>query len=807
MTREQIIALGRIGDAWGYLPVAAQALRIAPADDAIRFLLCASLARLGLRTLAGEQIQRLGPQVRELAEVRALGASLDGLPPDRVPESELIEQARVNLASLGKRGEALTGAFGTWRESLASVPVFRTSDGNHARRVGPEPHEWRSLTDHASQIEQFCARHLASIRSARAPITLEGLDPPMLLQRLYDATPIDAGYAPPITVLQADPMEALNGLSLADLSVIFADERVRLLIGPNASRRLEEQGRERLGEILVGPALTVVGTRTRCEPPIESVVARLGECQSRELARLREALRARSASRDGEFWARRWADGPRRVLIPTCRFSTYVQHASRDLAESLRARGCEAEILIEPNDTARLSLVAYLDAIERLDPDLIVLINYPRSTAAGGEIPRDIPYVTWIQDAMPHLYGRAVGEAMGERDFVVGPIDAALLNDYAYPPERCLAQPVVVSEQKFHDGPIAEPDRFDCEIACITHHSETPEAMHQRLKAESGAAGSASAALDDLHTRIRELVSRAHRINLRYEIRELVHAMWSSSREDSRRIIRGYAIPLADRIYRHEALEWAAQIARDKDWRFHLHGNGWDRHPTLGEFARGPLAHGEDLRAAYQRARVNLHICLTEILHQRVSECFLSGGLPVCRVMPDHLSSAWTRAQHAMARDRCPFEEVGVETMREGEAVVAPCRRLEIAGSPEAMRMTALCQALGVWHRSHVLMDESRLRPNAERLMPAWRDASRMLPVLAEHAFVDREGLERVIVRAVERSVWRDVVIKTSARAIREHLTLDAMIDKTFAMIRESLGASSHGAPAKGAREPEARAA
>ncbi len=61
--------------------------------------------------------------------------------------------------------------------------------------------------------------------------------------------------------------------------------------------------------------------------------------------------------------------------------------------------------------------------------------------------------------------------------------------------------------------------------------------------------------------------------------------------------------PLMDRMYRHQGLEWAAQIAMRRGWRFNLYGNGWEKHPTLGRFARGSIEHGEELRAAYRAAR------------------------------------------------------------------------------------------------------------------------------------------------------------------------------------------------------------
>ena len=52
MSREQVLRLGQAGRPWLFVPAALAALAVEPGDEAVRFLLAAAYARLGLRTAA-----------------------------------------------------------------------------------------------------------------------------------------------------------------------------------------------------------------------------------------------------------------------------------------------------------------------------------------------------------------------------------------------------------------------------------------------------------------------------------------------------------------------------------------------------------------------------------------------------------------------------------------------------------------------------------------------------------------------------------------------------------------------------------
>jgi hypothetical protein len=519
---------------------------------------------------------------------------------------------------------------------------------------------------------------------------------------------------------------------------------------------------------------------------------------------------------------------PLRVLIPTCRFSTYIKHASADLADAFRTLGCQARILAEPDDHSQFSSLAYLRAVAEFEPDLVVLINYARAningsvgatpppSAADSVIHPNIPYVMWVHDAMPHQLDERVGNGMTDLDFVAGNLRSELFWRFGYPRDRALDAPIVASSAKFHTGPVSSElrggARHTCEIAYVSHHSETPEAMHTRKCAEARTSPgltsllermrpgvereTAARSADPLSLRLRGVASQALRDN-------------GGNGDDPRlveQLMQLYAMPLADRLLRHQTLSWAADIAQRRAWRLHLYGRGWDQHPTLARFARGELAHGDDLRASYQCAGVHLQVSAHSIIHQRVFECVLSGGLPIARLTEEDLSTLSFLAAIAAAR-RLPTPgnpreyDVALRATIPGGTGRHRYLGFAIADCPEAMQFAALRQRLGLgdtspgdasaflWLNS-VHLDRLRAR-DPDGIPLAEVEPERSLLWLygdpAEYLFTDRDALEAVLSRAVESPDWRARSASSLRARVLSHLTHEAFAKRLTRFMTDRL--------------------
>lgn len=626
------------------------AVDLTPADAELRFHQAAAFARLGLSTAARETLAALvsGRNGAAPAPWATLQRTVAAMPDDRVSLDERVRTAEANLAVLRARGIDLADAERAWRERTAIESWFRTRDGNIVRR--DESGRWTLWGDELGRA-RACPMPKGVDGSEVAPFYLEGIDPPWLLRRVAEHATLRAdGAWARIVLVQRDVGQFIDGLACADLRDVLAQPRLRVLLGENAGARLAQFLSDRLDQLIGGHRLTLKSTRRTIEPPMSRVIESACAAQQTEIARGMSAIGGRYAARDRAFWADRYAralDGsgsPLRVLIPTTRYSTFVQHSCRDLAEALTSLGCRAEVLIESEADAAISAVALIRAIERFDPDLVLQINYtrPRDSAC---IPAQVPLACWVQDAMPHLFDAARGSEQGELDFLVGHLHAEFFERFGYPRERALYSPVLVSPVKFHPGPVnaALAQRHACEIAYVSHQSETPEAACERIarqwtgdRAKAMAAatrallaplsGLMEAGLDQwLYQGVERAAEESVCAALGHEAPAEVLAKFRMA----------VAHPIAERMMRHRMLAWAAELCDERGWRLHLYGRGWAQHPTLARFAQGELPHGEDLRASYQCARLHLHASLGTLQHQRVLECALSGGLTAARFKRD----------------------------------------------------------------------------------------------------------------------------------------------------------------------------
>lgn len=793
MTREEIIALARQGRHWEFVPLALRMLQIAPADHGMRLLAATSYARLGLRTPASEQLDRLPPALAGDASVLALRAALAAFTPDEIAPEERLARCDANIEALRARGIDLRSAREAWAAAHQREAWFVTRDGNIVRRsAGAGPDEaWIHFRNDRLEAENFPFPHLAEPGNPAKPSTIEGIFPPWILERLWRTTPrARDGYRTRISVVQESEAEALDALACTDLREIIADDRVEFFIGAGAGERYAEVLNARAHTRAVGPAVTLATVRRRATPGVSESIQRFAASQQAEHNRLQAEVADIYRDRDAAWWRARYANPgePLRVLIPTCRYSTFVKHSSADLADAFRAAGWEARVLIEPDDTSHMSSLAYLRAISELRPDLVVLINYTR-VGIGSFFPPTLPFICWLQDAMPHQFDPALAAKQGPFDFLAGYLHPELFTEFGFSRDRGAVFPVAVSPRKFHAGPVssAERDRLACDIAYVSHQSETPEAMHARLVREAAAQEPLAARIfEDLRPVVteiaRECATREHMVALRKAAQEASRRVLGSDPPPGTvtLITRQYCYPLADRVIRHQTLAWAARIAERRGWSLNIHGRGWEAHPTLARHARGELAHDEELRASYQCAGVHLHASSSWLLHQRIMECALSGGLPLTRLKQSDLIQWGQAVLHTMALEcQCVMERRNGAGSREcGFAV---------ADHAAAMEYTAQLQRLGepsswdLWlHPKRY--DEFRSAGRAGAEPPAgW-----VLGDLSETTFRSEEELEARIEQALQDRAWRTRTSQLIASRVRARYTTDALVNTLRQLVERS---------------------
>lgn len=791
VTRQQVVELGQAARPWEFLPLGLQMLNAAPQDLGMGMLVAANFARLGLVTAAREHLAALPPSAEAEPSVDRLSAALHELPDDLIPVNQRLDACLANVEALRRRGMDLRGHFDAWSEGAGAWECFRANDGNVLRRAVESP-AWIGLADQRGGAAQFVRKHITESEATyQPPQVIEGIDPPWLLLELLEHTPPTVtGYSPAICVLQADPAELLDGLSLADLRAAIAEPRVNFFVGPEAGHHFREHLYDRFEARIQGPLVGLPTLRTPVQPRAQEILHAAQKDQQAELDQVHKRLADLYAARDRSWWADRYRaahDGsgpPLRVLIPTTRFSTFVQHASRDLAAAFEGIGCRVELMVEPDDSTRFSSLAYLRRFEQLEPDLVVLINYLRGNL-GGMLPQQVPFVCWLQDAMWHQFAEEVGSSQTPLDFLVGHLFPELFERFGYPRRNALLMPVVASARKFHDGPVDEEllATHACEIAYVGHQSETPADQRDRMIRELGHGPALQRCVEVMHPTIIDIAThpmdRSPGNRLAALVNETLQTVTGTV--DPRAadlLLKLCAQPLADRALRHQSLDWAAQLAQRRGWRLRIYGRGWEAHPRLGRFACGELPHGPELRASYRAAAVHLHLTFNTLVHQRVLECILSGGLPACRRKLDDLWPVLDYTNNRLVRDSKPVLSVVAN------------RKLAytVADHADAMAYVALFQRFGLNACPYLFLTPQEVqRRLADEQACLDHDEAWLLGDPAELTFDAPETLEAIVERATERPAWRSTVLRLAGRRIGARYTTERLARQVIDLVRCSV--------------------
>lgn len=605
------------------------------------------------------------------------------------------------------------------------------------------------------------------------------------------AVPSPVRIQPYAIVVFDAPESAVRCLSEVCLVDELARPHVHVLVSSDPAQALTDFWNDR-PDVLVG---------TRCVAPSSATFtaarAALSHICIREAEQLQYFQRhfaGLAPRRNRAFWHRRFEEirtgsgRPFHALILTSRFTTFLQHSARDLADALERAGHRAKVLLEPDEFSVASPASDLRTLATFDPDLIVGLNVSRSMIPAM-VPQGVPMVNWIQDAIPKLFDRRVGLSMGELDFVLGHLHPDLYERFLYPRARSLYSSVTVSPTKFHDAPVdpARRDRFRCDVAYVSHQSETPEACRDRLMDAlspldpNGVAAIIATMFQPIADAVTHSIDRHIDQTLRAVIDSSVRAVTGQPPTEHQAVwlLHAAAEPLAERIFRHRMATWAADLCRRRGWTFRLYGRGWDKHPTLSAYAAGEVEHGENLRACYQCAQVHLHVGLGGA-HQRLYECALSGGLPLMLLKRSDLDWIEWHMQQSIAARRTP-----------GSNAPGTCHTDD---HPESRRYAQTLHALGL--RSSAIDQDSQLRLDPAAVQFPWKrmggvpmheDDVWYMGDPTHTAFFDPATLEARLERALTDHSWREHARASVLERVHRSFTSDRLVSRLLEFLPASL--------------------
>jgi hypothetical protein len=240
------------------------------------------------------------------------------------------------------------------------------------------------------------------------------------------------------------------------------------------------------------------------------------------------------------------------------------------------------------------------------------------------------------------VFTRENAAAIAPHDFLAGTTKGHFLR-IGGDSRQFLSSYIPTCPEQFDGPPLTDEERrrYECDVSYVSHASQTPRQFHDQERSRH-ADGGIRRVIDAMYEMMpAELaihrVAGGHVIEKVFEAATRACGVMVANPGLRERLMWWYCWRLGDRFYRHDALEWAAAWARASGGNLRLYGNGWDRHPSLSEFARGPAANGRELLCVYRASKINLQLMPAGFIHQRALDGLASGGFFLTRRVPGDL--------------------------------------------------------------------------------------------------------------------------------------------------------------------------
>lgn len=779
------------------------------------------LASMGLRTLAREAVANINftAETVQVCEIgKRLLAAVESMQSDMVDASAAVSHAEPLAAQIDDQQfreawAALCAGNISKHDSIDSAAKITIHDRWFVPVEGMLAGRAVLATNQSIEPRQVqtgaCVAAAKEVgvdtQSFAKPVIIAGAYSLTLLREVLRATSKPyLGYNPALYVVEPDVTQLARAVFATGLmrseeawkSIDIQDlARIRWCVGYNALQRLEQELTSKIIWQLPDRVLSVPGTSQEVSTKVVGVYEEAARIQ-RELNKsyadaIVAAYPVASQVAVEELWR---SSTTKRAIIITSRYSSFVKHSAADLAEALNANGVDTSIFQEPDNNTIPSAVAYREAIVSHRPDVVISINYPRASL-GDAIPANVPFVCWVQDSLSHLFDDKVGKSQGQFDYITGHLFYELFTKFSYPKSRAWASPVVASTGKFHQGEVASHDRarYMCDVAIVSHHSQTPDELHLKLVTQASAVDQRLVqAMHALRPMIEKIADECNTVPMAGALRaavtqELARAGAGNASERAiTTTLRGFALPMLDRTIRHRTVRDAVAICKHNNLKLHIYGNGWEHNNEFRGFSKGPLTHDGALRGAYQCAGMHIHVSTNNLLHQRVLECYLSGGLCISRYQRDALASSKSRVQYEMLR-------------HEPDVVTPEYYGYFIDSSEIGRRLLHLANAVDVQFplkdgRPIVTIAHQRVE-SMRAMLETLGDAPDFIDLSdtpGELVFSDRLTFERSILRAKNDPGWRANIVESTRSVVMNRFTHTQFAHRIIDELSANRGVTTH---------------
>jgi len=336
------------------------------------------------------------------------------------------------------------------------------------------------------------------------------------------------------------------------------------------------------------------------------------------------------------------------ILLCTSMYTTYLQHSTRDISTGFQQLGHNTFIQIEDADAGMGNRKdVTIENLINFKPDIIFAINHLRYSTFEW-FPKSIPFVTWVQDLMPHILSLQDPSLITDRDYIFSFsqhwIDHFFKNHSALKKKRIYCLPITVNTDIYRPLKTC-PKKYD--ITFISHLPHPSETYLPILKGEKTPEITSELILTFLTRLIDELDTKSwvqlfqiqsdpnYRINFIKKICQNIgitfdktFSMLTDPRDNTN---------APSRFMKHVFLLTKTKpisTLLSKGFRVRVFGKNWDSLPEFKSIAMGPVKNGEDLNKVINESRINLNMSPGTSYHMKAPEVIAARSFMLTRRLP-----------------------------------------------------------------------------------------------------------------------------------------------------------------------------
>lgn len=326
-----------------------------------------------------------------------------------------------------------------------------------------------------------------------------------------------------------------------------------------------------------------------------------------------------------------------RILFLTSRFTTVLQYHAENCCRACAELGLESKLYKQKSDINTFYVYGLIIEINKFKPDIIFCLDHFRFEYDRERIPREMIFVTWIQDVLPLIVDSATPGKLGKRDFVLQHLlnSQGMIADYS----QCNVMDALIpgNEKVYKEYALTaeEAGRYGCDICLVCHASNFTDKVNELLlqiddfDLQRALRIIAEKYFTLIYNEEREFFSReSHQVFLREEFSK---AGIKAVEEIVTGIAEKFYLWLRQCAFRICLVRWLLEAGYTN---IKLWGSGWENQPEFAPYAMGTAENGEILSKIYQASKINIGNNIMTTGAARAWESIFSGGFYLSNYIP-----------------------------------------------------------------------------------------------------------------------------------------------------------------------------